>query len=61
LALFVKKSRYPAHRTGHLDSKEASITLAHLDPAYKAGLTARILLAALLNLDKDIDVINWIM
>jgi hypothetical protein len=29
---------------GHLDSKEVSIALARLDPAYKAGLTACILL-----------------
>ncbi len=39
------KSRCPAHRAGHLDSKEVSITLARLDPAYKAGLTACILLS----------------
>ncbi|MEE8185962.1 MAG: hypothetical protein V3T96_06180 [Thermodesulfobacteriota bacterium] len=39
-----QKSRYPVHRAGYLDSKEVSITLARLDPAYKAGLKACILL-----------------
>jgi hypothetical protein len=38
-----QESRYPAHRAGYLDSKEVSITLARLEPAYKTGLTACIL------------------
>ncbi len=45
LFIFLEIVKYPAHRAGHLDSKEVSITLARLDPAYKAGLTACILLS----------------
>ncbi|MEE8184889.1 MAG: hypothetical protein V3T96_00630 [Thermodesulfobacteriota bacterium] len=36
--------KIPRPQGGHLDSKEVSIILARLDPAYKAGLTACILL-----------------
>ncbi|MEE8185696.1 MAG: hypothetical protein V3T96_04815 [Thermodesulfobacteriota bacterium] len=39
--------KIPAHRARHLDSKEVSIILALLDPTYKAGLKACILLKEL--------------